>query len=128
VSRSRSSLDALLPAPYHATYAATKAFVNSFFEALHEETRHTPITVTTVMPGYVRTEFTERAGVAGALDGVPNRLVLTPEHVARAALDAAATGRPMSVPGRTYKAYSVVMESLPRSVRRRLSTRIVPQH
>ncbi|WP_157472641.1 SDR family NAD(P)-dependent oxidoreductase [Frankia sp. EAN1pec] len=123
-----SSLDAILPAPYHATYAATKALVNSFFEGLHEELRDTPVTVTTVMPGYVRTEFTERAGVTDALDGVPRILIHAPERVARSALAAAASQKAMSAPGPIYTAYAAVMDSLPRGIRRRLSNRIVPNH
>ncbi|MGV9818920.1 SDR family NAD(P)-dependent oxidoreductase [Nocardia xishanensis] len=122
-----SSLDALQPTPFHSVYGATKAFVNSFFEALHEEARNTPITVTTVMPGYVRTEFTATAGVDKALDRVPNRLILSPERVASEALDAAASGRTMVVPDRMYKVSAAVLGILPRRLGRRLFATLAPR-
>ena len=55
-----SSVSALLPGPYHATYGATKAFVNSFTEALHEELRGTGVRVQALCPGFTRTEFQDR--------------------------------------------------------------------
>ena len=116
-----SSLTALQPTPHQATYGATKAFVSSFFEALHEEARGTPITVTTVMPGFVRTGFKDHVGVEGAYDRVPDRLWLEPGHVARTALAAAAAGKPVSVPGAGYRILAAVIDALPRGVKRRLS-------
>lgn len=77
-----SSLTALQPTPYQATYGASKAFVTSFFEALHEETRDGPVTATTVLPGFVRTDFAHHARAHGAYDRVPPGLWLTPDRVA----------------------------------------------
>lgn len=50
------------PGPYMATYYATKAFVNSFSEALSHELRHTGVTVTLSCPGPTQTEFGVRSG------------------------------------------------------------------
>ncbi|MFE5286023.1 SDR family NAD(P)-dependent oxidoreductase [Nocardia sp. NPDC056611] len=122
-----SSMDALQPTPYHSVYGASKAFVNSLFEAIHEEARSTPITITTVMPGYVQTEFTKTAGVDGALDRVPRPLILTPERVAAESLDGAADGRAMVVPGRMYKISAALLRVLPRSLGRRLFATLAPQ-
>jgi short-subunit dehydrogenase len=62
---------AFQPMPYFASYAASKAFVLSFSEALAEELRGTGMRVTAVAPGFVSTEFTEVAG-----SGEPERCFL----------------------------------------------------
>ncbi len=87
------SIAGLQPQPSNATYAATKAFVNSFSEALHGELSGTGVTCTLLAPGPVETEFAESAGVglwngrgAGFLWG-------TAEEVARAGLEGLASGR-----------------------------------
>lgn len=122
-----SSFDGLEPTPYHSVYGATKAFVNSLFEALHEELRRSPITITTVLPGYVRTEFTARAGLEGALDRVPNWLLLAPERVVSDALADAASGKATSVPGRVYKVPGAVLGVLPRRLGRRIFAALAPE-
>ena len=58
-----SSIAATMPGPYYATYAASKAFVHSFAEALRDELRGTGVTVTSLMPGPTRTEFFARSGM-----------------------------------------------------------------
>lgn len=57
-----SSPAALQPVPYMAVYAATKAFVHSFSQALYEEWRERGIHVQTLVPGPTSTEFDEVAG------------------------------------------------------------------
>jgi short-subunit dehydrogenase len=56
-----SSIAAKAPGPYHATYAASKAFVHSFAEAIRVELADTGVTVTSLMPGPTETDFFERA-------------------------------------------------------------------
>src|SRR4051794_26606455 len=56
-----SSIAASGPGPYHATYAASKAFVHSFAEAIRVELADTGVTVTSLMPGPTDTEFFDRA-------------------------------------------------------------------
>ena len=56
-----SSVAAVTPGPYHATYAASKAFVHSFAEGIREELKDTGVTVTSLMPGPTETEFFSRA-------------------------------------------------------------------
>src|SRR3954469_21884371 len=60
-----SSIAATAPGPYHATYAASKAFLLSFAEAIRYELRDTGVTVTALMPGPTDTEFFDRAGMEG---------------------------------------------------------------
>jgi uncharacterized protein len=61
-----ASTASFLPLPYMATYAASKAFVLSLSQALHEEAREDGVTVTALCPGYTRTAFHEVAGMRGA--------------------------------------------------------------
>lgn len=58
-----SSVAAKMPGPYYATYAASKAFVLSFAEALRYEVKDSGVTVTALMPGPTDTEFFDRAGM-----------------------------------------------------------------
>ena len=52
-----ASTAALVPGPLQAVYYATKAYVRSFSNALHEELRDSPVTVTALLPGATKTEF-----------------------------------------------------------------------
>ena len=54
-----------MPGPQQAVYFATKAFVNSFSQALDEELRSKGVTCTVLAPGYVHTEFADVAGLHG---------------------------------------------------------------
>lgn len=56
-----SSIAAVAPGPYQATYAASKAFVHSFAESIREELKKTGVTVTSLMPGPTDTAFFGRA-------------------------------------------------------------------
>jgi short-subunit dehydrogenase len=83
--------------PGMAVYYATKAFVNSFTEALGYELRGTGVTATVACPGATATEFGKVAGTE------QSRLfhlgTTSPEFVARHAYRAMMAGKPMSLPG-----------------------------
>jgi hypothetical protein len=115
-----SSLMALGPFPGSATYAASKAFVTSFSEALHEELRGTGVTVTVAMPGLVQTEFMDNAD-AHHLDGVAGFVKLKPESVAQASLRAARKGKAVSIPGAGYRIAAALVGGTPRAVLRRFN-------
>jgi short-subunit dehydrogenase len=70
--------------PYMATYAATKAFVLSFSEALWDENRRHGVHVMAVCPGVTETNFFETAG----MDHPPMRIIQTPEEVVETTLRA----------------------------------------
>ncbi len=58
-----ASVASTMPGPYYATYAASKAFVLSFAEAIRHEVKDSGVTVTALMPGPTDTEFFDRAGM-----------------------------------------------------------------
>jgi uncharacterized protein len=58
-----SSVAATMPGPYYATYAASKAFLQSFAQAVRFELKDTGVSVTALQPGPTDTEFFERAGM-----------------------------------------------------------------
>lgn len=58
-----SSIAAIMPGPFEAVYAASKAFIKSFSEGLRNELKDTDITVTALMPGPTDTNFFHRAGM-----------------------------------------------------------------
>ena len=113
-----SSVSALLPGPFHATYGATKAFVNSFTEALHEELRGTGVRVQALCPGFTRTEFQDRAGVTSR--SVPSYAWMSPEYVVENSLNALRRGTLVCVPGPIYKLLTALISLLPRSLVRTL--------
>lgn len=90
-----SSTAAFQPLPYQASYAATKAFVLSFSEALAEELRGTGVHVMAAHPGAVATGFFD--GTSATIDPAAAD---TPATVAAQSLDDYARGRTASYPGR----------------------------
>jgi short-subunit dehydrogenase len=91
-----ASMAAYQPLPYQATYAATKAYVLHFSEAVHEEAKRFGVTVTAVCPGPVPTEFQEVAGIPmERMRGLPTQQA---EDVARISLDQHRSGRAICIP------------------------------
>ncbi|GAA4775995.1 mycolate reductase [Actinomycetospora chlora] len=93
-----SSITAFQPLPGAASYAASKAFVQSFSEAVHAELAGTDVTLTTVSPGLTRTGFAEAAGT-DAFDQVPDLVVGEAADVAEAGVAAMARGDRSITPG-----------------------------
>jgi short-subunit dehydrogenase len=85
-----SSTASFQPVPFMANYAATKAFVTSFSEALWEENRPFGIKVLALCPGGTSTNFFNAAGVENAK--LPMRGLETPETVVENALRGVANG------------------------------------
>ena len=113
-----SSLAGESAGPFNATYAATKAYVTSFSESLHEELRGSGVVVQALLPGFTRTEFQEVAGVdPGA---VPAFAWMSPEQVALASLAALRRGDAICIPGLGNRLLGGATALAPRGMARRL--------
>jgi len=117
-----SSIASLLPLPNNAVYAATKAYVTSFSEALRAELRSSKISVTALCPGPVETEFLSRAtrGTARQKHTAPECFIVSVQEVVRQALEAVAHDRARVIPGITVNLAMSVIAFLPMFIKRLL--------
>jgi short-subunit dehydrogenase len=114
----------LLPLPSFAVYGATKAYVNSFTEAVRVELHGTGIHVIALCPGPVETEFGQ---VATRPDGkrafAPPKFFCEPAaEVVRETLDALAFGQGRIIPGLAVRLLMLLAESTPRFLLRLIFT------
>jgi short-subunit dehydrogenase len=117
-----SSVASFQPAPKLAVYAATKAYVTSLSESLHEETRGTGVHVTALCPGLTRTEFQTVSGGDTYTGEYPSFAWLSANDVAAAGLHDVAKGRALSVPGALYKSMVAASSMAPRGLTRRIAS------
>ncbi len=104
------------PIPNNATYAASKAFANTFSESLRGEVKNDGIHVTLLAPGPVRTEMPDPADASLVDKLIPDFLWISAEHTAKVSLDALERNKMRIVPGLTSKAMSVASGYAPRAV------------
>lgn len=117
-----ASTAAFLPVPYMAVYAATKAFVLSYSQALHEELRGTGIGVTALCPGTTRTGFHRVAGLAeGARMRFPS---LSAGTVAEAGLRGLDRGKAVVVPNLLDSAWVFTGRLVPRTLPPRIAAAV----
>lgn len=119
-----SSVASFQPAPQLAVYAATKAYVTSLTESLHEEARPHGVHVTALCPGLTKTEFQRVSNTQQYADKFPGYAWTSPEQVAATGLRDVVDNKAISVPGVQYKLMSAATNSLPRGVRRWASARV----
>jgi short-subunit dehydrogenase len=81
----------MMPGPLQATYFATKAFVNSFSQAIDHELRPLGVTCTVLAPGYVKTEFAKSANLEGT--GLVKQKGKTATETAKIGYDAMMRGK-----------------------------------
>jgi uncharacterized protein len=112
-----ASTAAFQPGPGFAVYFASKAFVLSFTEALHQELKGTGIKVSALCPGPTSTEF---GAVAGFRDNRFDRLSASPSSVVAAGLRGLDRNRAVVVPGLTNKIAAQSSRLLPRAAMRRI--------
>ncbi len=110
-----ASIAATMPDPFEAVYGGTKVFLRWFGEALHEELKHTGVSVTVLMPSMTETNFFKRAEMmdtkAGATDSKDD-----PAVVAKAGFDAMMAGRDKVTPTLKNKIMGAVADILPDAV------------
>jgi short-subunit dehydrogenase len=109
-----SSIAGWLPG---GTYSAAKAWVTTFTDGLADELAGSGATATALCPGFVRTEFHERAGLD--MRNVPDIAWCDADDVVAAGLRDAFAGRRVSVPGALYKAARVGVAIAPAPLLRR---------
>ena len=116
-----SSIASFQPSPGLAVYAATKAYVTSLTEALHEEMRGSGVHVTALCPGLTKTEFQENSNTSEYESKFPDFTWTSVASVAKAGLDGVAKNRAVVVPGLLYKGVAATSDVMPRALLRRLS-------
>ena len=108
-----ASIAAFQPLPTMATYSASKAFVQTFSEAVHEELRDTGVSCTVLCPGPVETEWSEIASAEAVMIGPAK---VSPRDVALAAIAGMEGGKRSVVPGIVPKAMSMAGHFAPRTL------------
>ena len=116
-----SSIASFQPGPDLAVYSATKAFVTSLTEALHEELRGSGIRVTALCPGLTHTEFQSISNTTGLESKFPEFAWMSADDVAREGLRAVADGKAICVPGVVNKSLVSTSKLTPRALTRRIS-------
>jgi len=118
-----SSLAGFQPSPYTATYGATKAFVNSFTQAVSEELRDSGVRLQLLCPGFTRTEFQEVAGAR--TEEVPEFAWMEPEAVVDASLAGLRRGDLIVIPGAGNKLLGAVLRAVPSAAARRVGAALI---
>lgn len=125
-----SSALSSMPAPGAAVYAATKAFVTSFSQALDVELEAYGIRVLTSCPGRVATNFAEHASRGNIKTSKPGFMLLDPKHVAQAIIKQFEDKKPYLVIDWKYRLLHCIRKLLPlrsamKSLYARLKSRVV---
>ena len=117
-----ASTAAFQPGPGMAVYFATKAYVLSLSEALHEEVRRFGIKVSALCPGPTRTEFGDVAGFRGSprID----RFFMEAEPVVRAGLDGLEKNKAVVITGGLNKAVAFSTRLVPKGLLRKAAARL----
>lgn len=119
-----ASVAAFMPGPHMAMYFATKAFVTSFTDALAEENKNSGVTIMSLCPGPVATNFQARAGMREVRGGRAAN-VMTPVEVAAAGWAAYERGERMEIPGALNKLTAYGTRGLPRRLLLPIAARAV---
>jgi len=105
-----------------STYGATKAFVVSLSEGLAMSLRGTGVRVQALCPGFVRTEFHQRAGID--MSTTPGWAYVDDDALVAASMADLRANRPLSIPGVLYKSIYLVTKLAPRSLVRRGAAKV----
>jgi short-subunit dehydrogenase len=110
-----ASVASFQPIPVQAVYAATKAFVRSFSEAVSSELKGTGVSMTALCPGPVATEFLEAGGFKKDSPG-PSFVWSTAEDVAKAGIEGVDKGKRVVIPGVGNRAQAFFGRHGPQSI------------
>lgn len=112
-----SSVAGFLPG---GTYSAAKSWVTVFTEGLAQGLQDTGVRATVVCPGFVHTEFHQRAGID--MTSMPDWMWLEVSDVVSQTMRDLALNRPVGIPGRQYKVFATLLRHGPRSLVRRAAS------
>jgi uncharacterized protein len=101
------------------SYSAIKTWVTAYTESLANELYGTGVNVTALCPGWVRTEFHERANIN--IGSIPSALWLDADRLVADCLDDASNGKVISIPSKRYKVLMTICEHLPHRALRAIS-------
>lgn len=93
-------------------YSAVKAYAKVWSEGLAGDLAGTGVTVTALCPGWVRTEFHQRAGLGAS--GIPGWVWVDAERCVRECLAHADAGKVLSIPTKRWKVAAFALQHLPR--------------
>ena len=116
-----ASTAAFQPGPKFAVYFATKAFVLSLTEALHEELKPHGIKVSCLCPGPTKTEFGDVAGFTNKLGMAFEKIAMSAARVVEIGLEGLDKNKAIVIPGALNKAGAMSGRFVPRSVVRKIA-------
>jgi short-subunit dehydrogenase len=112
------SMAGFQPGPFMANYYASKAYVNSFSEALAEELKGSGVTCTLLAPGATRTEFFDAAGMKSSR---LSKVVVEAVPVVKAGYKGMMAGKPLVIPGAMNKSQLQTLRFAPRGLVKKIS-------
>lgn len=122
-----ASTAAFQPGPLMAVYYATKAYVVSFTEAIHNEVKDKRVTITALCPGATRTEFQSRAGLnAAKLFSGPN--VMDAASVASGGYRAMKAGKSLTISGTINSLMAMSVRLVPRQFAASMARKFQESH
>ena len=100
------------------TYSASKSYLTVLSESLNTELSATNVKVSALCPGFTRTEFHQRGKMS--MTGLPNFLWLNSDRLVEQSWRDALKGKAVSIPGWQYKLLVLIVETMPRSIVRKV--------
>jgi hypothetical protein len=120
-----ASLAGLVPAPAgHTLYAASKALVIKFSEALSHEVRNQGVNVTALCPGFTFSEFHDVTGTREQMKQMPSWMWMDAPTVARQGYDAVMAGTPIYINGRVNRSIETLVRYVPQKLVRYIGRRV----
>ena len=104
------------------TYSASKSYLTVLSESLHTELAPTGVKISALCPGFTRTEFHQRGKMS--MKGLPNFLWLNSDRLVEQSWSDALKGKAVSVPGWQYKLLIFIVQTVPRSIVRKVGMNV----
>ncbi|MBF9223824.1 SDR family NAD(P)-dependent oxidoreductase [Hymenobacter ruricola] len=123
-----SSTAAYQAVPSLSLYAASKAFLLSFSRGLRYELKASNVSVTCLCPGATTTAFADRAGMGAELQATANKVSMTPEAVAEAAVTGLLAGEAEIVPGVLNKVSAGLTSFVPKGIVEKIAAGIYEKY